>query len=190
MVCLRSKLAPTAEAAEKDDTNATDPMQGLQVTSGPNIAHANQPVFVASEWGKTHIRMSNGDVKKFQDVYITPSSVQEWNFKEFGYDHFGQGGPKTSHQHGDTSKGIMPYSVQGLLALERTLVRTNICVIVSKGMTDSLGVNDRTVSLLDQMKTSGAIGEFHILTSKEVPAKHNERVQAGKQVFTEFHSTC
>lgn len=146
-----------------------------------------QPIITQLEWGKVQIRLPDGTVsattdEQSKDWVIVPEGCKPWNFKQFGY----KSGPKIVHQS-SRGPGVLPYAVEGLLEYAKNNLEV---VIVSKGMTDSLGVHESTKTRLEELKAAGTIQEYIICNSKEVPKHHNAFVAQGRRVGTLLHSTC
>ncbi len=152
---------------------------------------ATQPVIKSFSREEVAIRMSDGtltETKDGSDWIIRPNGCQKWNYKEFGKKagekEMGHYWPKEA-THGT---GILPYAIRGLL--EGGEKGSEVVVIVSIGVTDDLGISQEARDYLAKLKAAGKIGAYYILNSKEVPAKHNGCVKAGKRVYTLLHSTC
>ena len=172
------------QLAQKQDTGqATVPKTTLQQTDQPIVTHFS--------WGHIEIRKPGGGVEKTlngEDWVITPKGCQKWDYKKFGrkpqdrkISHLWPNKPKN-----EQGTGVLPYAIHGLLQLAGKLD----VVIVSKGVNNSLGVNQATIECLKELKRKGSIQDYHILNSKEVPKKHNQCVEKGLKTGTLLHTTC
>lgn len=148
--------------------------------------NAQQAIIKKLKWGEVAIQYVNGNKMITKDCVLTPTGCQEWNYKKFGRDKCAQG-EKTIGHVSNGKPGVQPYAIKGLL---ENAQGPDIVVIVSKGMDDDLGVNQKTKGYLKQLKDEGKIGAYHILNSQLVPATHNKCVGEGKRVYTLLHTTC
>ena len=146
-----------------------------QPPENPSVQMA--PLVSEIKWGTVTVKSSDGSEIKYKDCILTPDTSFEWNFKTFGNPQNGEA--VTSHQHKtDLSKGIQIHSV-------RELLDKGDIFILSKGMTEDLGVHTSTVQYLESKNK-----KVYVLKSDEAAKKHNELVKGGFKVVTLLHSTC
>ena len=183
----------TDDSKAKQQPNT--PQQGKDwyyTAQAKTLASAQQPVIKALKWGHTIICMPNGTLKETKDKtdwVLTPQGCQPWDYKEFGR---ASGDKKMGHLWPKRPKnkqgtGVLPYAIKGLLSNANG---SGIVVIVSIGVHGDLGISQAAKDYLEELKTKGKIEAYHILNSKQVPARHNACVKAGKQVYTLLHTTC
>ena len=150
--------------------------------------NAQQAIIKKLKWGEVAIQYVNGNKMITKDCVLTPTGCQAWDYGQLGWDKRAQGEKKISHRKSTThGTGVQPYAIKGLL---ENAQGPDIVVIVSTGMDNALGVNQKTKEYLKQLKDKGKIGAYHILNSQLVPATHNKCVGEGKRVYTLLHSTC
>ena len=148
---------------------------------------AQQAIIKKLKWGEVVIQYCKSNkIIQIKDCVLTPKSCQAWDYKIFGQDKYAQGEDPIGHVS-NGKPGVQPYAIKGLLENDQGL---DIVVIVSKGMDDKLGVNQKTEEYLKQLKDEDKIGAYHILNSQLVPATHNKCVGEGKRVYTLLHPTC
>ncbi|MEM9416888.1 MAG: hypothetical protein AAF963_00870 [Bacteroidota bacterium] len=154
---------------------------------------AQQAVIDAFGWDHVIIQMPGGALKEITgraDLYFTPQDCKKWDYKTFGKE-YKVGDEEITHlwgkQESKTNTGVLPYAIKGLL---KKAQGSNIVVIVSIGVREALGISQEAEDYLKKLEEEGKIGEYYILNSKEVPARHNACVKAGKKVYTLLHTTC
>ena len=149
---------------------------------------AQQAIIKKLRWSYVTIQYVDGKVEEeyTQGWMFKPETSGRWDYKKFGWDKRAQGEDPIGHVS-NGKPGVQPYAIKGLL---ENAQGPDIVVIVSTGMDDALGVNQKTKEYLKQLKNEGKIGAYHILNSRLVPATHNKCVGEGKRVYTLLHSTC
>ena len=149
---------------------------------------AQQAIIKKLKWSYVTIQYVDGKVEEeyTKGWMFKPETSGRWDYKKFGWDKRAQGEDPIGHVS-NGEPGVQPYAIKGLL---ENAQGPDIVVIVSTGMDDALGVNQKTKEYLKQLKDEGKIGAYDILNSQLVPATHNKCVGEGKRVYTLLHSTC
>ena len=149
---------------------------------------AQQAIIKKLRWSYVTIQYADGKVeeKYAKNWMFKPETSGRWDYKKFGWHKYAKGEDPIGHVL-NGEPGVQPYAIKGLLENDQG---SDIVVIVSTGMDDALGVNQKTKEYLKQLKDEGKIGAYHILNSRLVPAKHNKCVGEGKRVYTLLHTTC
>ena len=152
------------------------------------------PVILALKFGTVIYKDEKGRiVTSSEDIAIVGNRVvRPWNYKQHALTDRNIG-----HKHpNNRGTGLLCENVEWLSTMEAqpSKATTPRAIIVSTGMDDLLGVEDKMKKTYDEMIKNGSSGnlkEFHILNSSQVPQKYLELLKKYKgDVALLLHITC
>lgn len=117
------------------------------------------PLILEVSWGKLDVE----GLGEFKDAKLHPGGGRAWDWAETG----------TRHQ-----PGIQPEDVEEVLAAGATVV------VLSQGMDQKLGIDPRTLALLEERSIT-----VHVAETRAAVALYNDLTRS-TAVAGLFHSTC